>query len=475
MRITSLVLGCTQNLLFGGILYGWPAISGVLLQAKPTVGGPGLTSDYVEAMFVTAAFFNFLGPFLLGIVMDGYGPRACSVLSFFIITLGCALFSISNVPNLPLFAPAMSMIAFGGPGVQTSIIHLSNLFPGSKATATAFITMSFQISFAVFGVFDHLWFYWGTDYQTLFLGYGCLSAVSMLLSLLVYPDEPYHYDEDEVAAGRTAANSRYLTNYAGGGMGNKSLSPIPPPQPEMMGMVRMPSRMIRLEKVLTTSTSSSSTVSSSHAPNSNSKIMMSASNSQAVSGAAATASSTLLGGSLSGGGSIRGASPPRRYDGSGTRSGSHGQRPVVASPTDLHTIDYHGGGGITPTPPPPPPAAMSMEKWAALAAQGKSDAAAASSADRSVTRKHAVLSGSRHGDLTGISDINPDRSRRGVTANKLQEDIAAMVYTRPITLLLIFSDAHLHSHTLTHTPSHTHPLTAPLISSPPSNSENVRL
>ena len=450
MRMTSLLLGCTQNLLFGGILYGWPAISGVLLQAKPTEGGPGLTSDYVEAMFVTAAFFNFLGPFLLGIVLDGYGPRACSVLSFFIITLGCALFSISNVPNLPLFAPAMSMIAFGGPGVQTSIIHLSNLFPGNKATATAFITMSFQISFAVFGVFDNLWFYLGTDYQTLFLGYGCLSAVCMLLSLLVYPDEPYHYDEEEVAAVRAAANSRYMANYvAGGTSNNKSLSPLPPPAPEMMGMVRMPSRMIRLEKVLTTTSSSSSTIPSSVTPNS--KIMMSGSfNYTAVNNQIPpTAVSSALLGFSNGGSSSRGPSPHPRYDGSTTRSGSHGQRPVVASPADAQTNDDRGN---TPPPPPPTSTAMSMEKWAALASQGKIDAAAAtaavSSADRSVTRKHAVLSGSRHGDISGLSDFNPDRRRSGVTANKLQEDIAAMVnpYTHiihplihPLILLHIFS------------------------------------
>ena len=454
MRITSLLIGCFQNICFGGILYGWPAISGALLQAKPTEGGPGLTSDYVEAMFVTAAFFNFLGPFLLGIVMDGYGPRACSVLSFFIITLGCALFSISNIPNLPLFAPAMSMIAFGGPGVQSSIIHLSNLFPGSKATATAFITMSFQISFAVFGVFDNLWFYLGTDYQTLFLGYGCLSALSMLLSLLVYPDEPYHYDEDEVAAALTAANSRYSASYAsrGTGSGIKSLSPLPPPQTEMMGMVRMPSRMIRLEKVLTTTSSSSSTLSSSLTPNS--KVMMSSGSSasnQVVSSATATAASALLGPSAGGGSGARALSPSpplARYDGSTGRSGSYGQRPVIASPTDPNTGDHTGTA-----PPTVPP---TMEKWAALAAKGKQDAAASSSADRSVTRKHAVLSvsrhgvlsASRHGDHTGITDVNPDRSRRGVTANKLQEDIAAMVIAHTCMLL------HTLSHPLTHSLLH---------------------
>ena len=275
-RVANILVGCIQNVCFGGIIYGtnhttswkslsqsiplihhlnlsthlihhshhallpgWSSISGALLLAKPTEGGPGLSHEYIQVMFATATFFNFLSPLFLGIILDAYGPRTCSVLSFFIITLGCALFSISNIPNLPLFAPAMSLIAFGGPGVQSAIIHLSNLFPGSKSTATALITGSFQLSFIVFFLFDQIWFEFGIGYQvrfsptilfthssglacllyplinlfthsaslclsffylvfqTLFLGFGCLSFINMAISMTLWPDEPYHYDEDD--------------------------------------------------------------------------------------------------------------------------------------------------------------------------------------------------------------------------------------------------------------------------------------
>ena len=163
--VANIIVGCCQNICFGGIIYGWSSISGALLLARPTEGGPGLSHESIQVMFATATFFNFLSPLFLGIILDAYGPRTCSALSFFIIALGCALFSISNIPNLPLFAPAMSLIAFGGPGVQSAIIHLSNLFPGSKSTATALITGSFQLSFIVFFLFDQLWFEFGIGYQ----------------------------------------------------------------------------------------------------------------------------------------------------------------------------------------------------------------------------------------------------------------------------------------------------------------------
>ena len=183
-RIAVIALGCFQNITSGGILFGWASISGSMLLATATDGGPGLSHDYIHIMFVTASFFSFLGPLLLGAILDSYGPRVCSVISMLFISIGCFLFAVSNVPNFPMFIPALSMIAFGGPGVQSAIVHLCNLFPSSKGTATAFITGSFQF-----------WHFYKFDYQTLFVGYGTVCLCNMFLSLCIWPDEPYTYEE----------------------------------------------------------------------------------------------------------------------------------------------------------------------------------------------------------------------------------------------------------------------------------------
>lgn len=198
-RITNIVLGCLQNITAGGILYGWASISGSMLLAPPTEGGPGLSHDYVHVMFVTASFFSFLGPLLLGAILDSYGPRVCSIVSMLFISVGCFLFSVSNVPNFPMFIPALSMIAFGGPGVQSAIVHLCNLFPANKGTATAFITGSFQLSFIIFLLFDQMWHFYQCDYQTLFMSYSFVCICNMVLSILFWPDQPYTYEESMVA------------------------------------------------------------------------------------------------------------------------------------------------------------------------------------------------------------------------------------------------------------------------------------
>lgn len=148
-------------------------------------------------IFVIASFCNFLGPLVLGIVLDSYGPRVCSVLSILLITMGSAMFAASDTDSLPLFVPGMCLIAFGGPGTQNAIIHLSNLFPEWKATATSFIVGSFQLSFVVFLVFDQLWAHLQYSYTTLFTGYCVVCAANVVVSLVMWPDEPYHVDEGE--------------------------------------------------------------------------------------------------------------------------------------------------------------------------------------------------------------------------------------------------------------------------------------
>eukprot|EP01034_Spumella_vulgaris_P026305 gene26305-32869_t len=165
-----------------------------MLISSEAEGGPGLSSDEVHMMFMTASFFNFIGPLILGIVLDAWGPRACSILSISLIGLGFGLFSIST-QEFRCIIPATCLIAFGGPGVQNAIIHISNLFPMWKASATACITGSFQLSFVVFLLFDILWSTYGIGYRSLFAGYCGICVINLLISIFLWPDSPYSFEE----------------------------------------------------------------------------------------------------------------------------------------------------------------------------------------------------------------------------------------------------------------------------------------
>jgi MFS family permease len=196
-RTTSFAIGFFQNLTTGGVLYGWTAISGSFLLAKPTDGGIGLSHDYILVMFIIATFFSSIGPLLLGMILDSWGPRICSAFSMFLAMLGCVLFAISNLPNFPMFMPALSLIAFSGPGVQNSLVHLINLFPLSKRTATTLFEGSYHFSFCVFYLFDRIWYYLSFNYQSIFVFYATVCLMNLAVSLLIWPNKPYAYKTRE--------------------------------------------------------------------------------------------------------------------------------------------------------------------------------------------------------------------------------------------------------------------------------------
>ena len=155
------------------------------------------------------------------------------MISISCIAAGSILFACSSMEGAPLFLPAMCLIAFGGPGAQNAIIHLSNLFPTKKATVTAIITGSFQISFFIFFCFDYLWANNKYDYQTLFMGYSFVLIFNIFLSFLLWPDKPYNFDDE-------------LLSVASMKMQGAKAPPSPIDERRKLGKIRLPSVMMNL-------------------------------------------------------------------------------------------------------------------------------------------------------------------------------------------------------------------------------------
>jgi len=199
-RCFLVLLACFQNLLMGGVIFGWASISNTMLTSSTSA--PALNPSHIHDMFIMGTSANMCSPLFLGIVLDKYGPRASSVISILCSFAGFLLFGLANslshsdlvstwLDRQTIFSVAIVGIGFGGPGVQNAVIHLANLFPSRKGLVTAIITGCFQLSFVVFFIFDQLWFYGNIDYRTLFFGHACLCFLSLLASLLLYPDIPF--------------------------------------------------------------------------------------------------------------------------------------------------------------------------------------------------------------------------------------------------------------------------------------------
>ena len=243
-KIGYIFLGCLQNMTMGGIIFGWSSILPVLLTSAAR-GGLGLSVDFVHLMFVAGSFSSFLGPLCLGLVLDAYGPRVCSTVSITFIIAGCLFFSLADISQTYQLLIGICLIAFGGPGVQSAVIHLSNLFPSWKASATAIITGSFQLSFFIFTIFYHLWVNERWEYRSIFLVYSAVCVLMVIASLVIWPDTPFTFEKSVRSLQSDSADSQDAPIVA-----TESTGLLPKKQQNLrprIGLLRAPSVMIHSE------------------------------------------------------------------------------------------------------------------------------------------------------------------------------------------------------------------------------------
>lgn len=189
-RIGILVFALMQNALAGGLIFGWASIDGTLLISPESNGGAGVAPDKTTLVFSWASSLAMVSSFFLGIVLDMFGPRVCSVLCLSSIAIGCRLLAASH--TFTQFSIGACAVAFGGPGICGSIMHIANLFPSTQNLVMGLLSGSIAISFSVFSVFDIMWHkYDFATFHTLFGYYSWLAAALALVGFLLYPDEPY--------------------------------------------------------------------------------------------------------------------------------------------------------------------------------------------------------------------------------------------------------------------------------------------
>ena len=179
------LLACLQNSLVGGIVYGWASIDRTLLTASPSNGGVGLTVQETAVIFSWASCVGMLATLVLGIVLDHLGPRKCSIVSHLFVGAGC-LFFVASKATL-----GTCLIAFGGPGIQFSIVHIANLFPENEFLVLSALNGTISFSFLVFAAFDYLWEHYLWSSEQLFGGFVCVVVLSMVASFVYWPDEPF--------------------------------------------------------------------------------------------------------------------------------------------------------------------------------------------------------------------------------------------------------------------------------------------
>lgn len=191
-RLFLVGFGMLQITLGAGLIVGWAGIAGSMLVS--TEGGAGLTLDQTTQMFGLAASVNYLSPLFLGVLLDHFGPRTCSAISNSFVALGCFVFSSST--NFTVLSIGICLVAFGGSGVQTSLIHIGNLFPESRFFVMGVVSETITLSFAILPLMDLIWEQTSIGFEWIFAVYGVILTISAVLSCILWPDAPYMTPSD---------------------------------------------------------------------------------------------------------------------------------------------------------------------------------------------------------------------------------------------------------------------------------------
>lgn len=194
-RVGLLLFAMLQNGLTGGVLFGWASIDKTMLTT-PGGKGSGLSFHETTLIFSWASCVAMVSSLILGVVLDCYGPRICSIVSSLIIAIGCQVFALSR--SFSGLAFGACLIAFGGPGITSSIIHIANIFPGTEYLVMSCLSGSIALSFSVFAVFDAIWArFESVTFRTLFSSFSLIVVGLAIGAFLIYPDEPFgEFEED---------------------------------------------------------------------------------------------------------------------------------------------------------------------------------------------------------------------------------------------------------------------------------------
>ena len=217
-KLGMLLFAILQNGLLQGLIYGWASIDQTLLVASYHEGGTQLTKHETSLLFTISSCLAMISPLLLGFVLDYYGPKKCSLLSCCIVAVGCYVVSITGYSgnseddgsnsegegsptdshsHFLLFIVGFGCIGFGGPGIMSSIVHISNLFINYENFIMSILSGSTALSFSIFTLFDFLYETYHISYHVLFGYYVYVATTLGILSYFLYPNEPYEkYDPE---------------------------------------------------------------------------------------------------------------------------------------------------------------------------------------------------------------------------------------------------------------------------------------
>eukprot|EP00735_Rhodelphis_limneticus_P000618 TRINITY_DN11138_c0_g1::TRINITY_DN11138_c0_g1_i1::g.6513::m.6513 TRINITY_DN11138_c0_g1::TRINITY_DN11138_c0_g1_i1::g.6513 ORF type:complete len:416 (+),score=120.18,sp/Q04991/FMP42_YEAST/20.74/2e-19,MFS_1/PF07690.11/2.3e-18,SPW/PF03779.9/8.3e+03,SPW/PF03779.9/0.071,DUF805/PF05656.9/1.6e+03,DUF805/PF05656.9/1e+02,DUF805/PF05656.9/0.48,DUF805/PF05656.9/2.1e+03 TRINITY_DN11138_c0_g1_i1:202-1449(+) len=184
-------LGLLFTIMTAGVVFGWTAL-------EPVLEDSGFTQEgWFATAYTIGASANYVSGPAFGLILDHYGPRACGSVGAALFAIGvgmCSQFKTSGA----LLMFGYGILGFSGPGIQLSMLHLSNMFPRHRGLLLSLSTAAFDASTLVFLFFQILNERMGYDAEQLFYIMFLIPILILILLLCFWPDRSYEPEGPEV-------------------------------------------------------------------------------------------------------------------------------------------------------------------------------------------------------------------------------------------------------------------------------------
>ncbi|KAF5009031.1 hypothetical protein FDECE_4718 [Fusarium decemcellulare] len=147
----------------------------------------------LNLMFTVAAVGTNVAALPVGAILDHFGPRVCSLLGCFFLTVGALFMAYATSLPFDALLPGYLFLALGGPFTYISSFQLSNAFPRHSGFILALLTGAFDSSSALFLVYRLIYNATGGAFtlRRFFLVYLAVPIVILISQLLLMPAQSY--------------------------------------------------------------------------------------------------------------------------------------------------------------------------------------------------------------------------------------------------------------------------------------------
>lgn len=216
-RKVLICVGALESLLTSAVVLGWAPLK-VILQREGVYeelchGSQSACLEQEDAfakIYTVGAVLFGVAVWPMGMLLDKCGPRFTILCGAVLSLAGALIFAFSGKDALlgNMFCVGYALMAFGGPGIAFSMMHLSNLFPSRAGTILVIFNVTIDASSIVFAIFEVI-SRWGFSYQTIFVGYSIVPMWILCTGPCFWAEKQY----EEPSTPNNSAPLRHLTTF----------------------------------------------------------------------------------------------------------------------------------------------------------------------------------------------------------------------------------------------------------------------